>query len=384
MRLYQNIWLNRLLFLLSFVFLSSFEVKVRIFSSQEVKKILIYSNCSIIKGEKHNRDLSIDTHNGMIRLFADKKVYYGKDFLIKFCNNEFKIKISNKERNYKGSLYVYLSKASKMVVVNNVDLEDYVLSVVEDETSSIKNIEAIKANAVAARSYVLAAYKTRHGGEDYHFCDLTHCQLYRGVKKFRSSVVKAVKETNGYIITYKGNPIWAMYHSVCGGRTEDAFLLWGYDTMPYLKSVSDKIDGVALCKTGWGYRWRTKISKKRMKDFLLSYHLIDKNEKVVDIKISSFTLSGRVNTITFITDKKSFDMRGVDFYHLIGRKISWLAIKSTWFVISSDKKYYIFDGQGYGHGVGMCQKGADKMAELGYSWQDIIHYYYKNVDIVKL
>lgn len=382
MRLFQNTEFNKF-FLVFCLFLCSFDVKVRIFSGSDIKKINIRSSCVYIEGKKENSDIDINLISGKIRITSKDKIFYGKEFHLKFCDNEFAVKFKKTERIYNGDLFIYAEK-NNLILVNRLDIEDYISGVIEPETRNIKNIEAIKANAVAARSYVFASYKQRHHDERYNFCDLTHCQLYQGKKVLKKEILKALKDTEGYIITYKSKPVWAMYHSVCGGRTEDASNIWGYDTMPYLVGREDKIHNINLCSEGWGYRWKTKISKKRMLKVLRKARLISENENIKELKVYSTFKSGRVEKLAIITSKRTFYIRAIDFYHIIGRNLNWLAIKSIWFDLSSDDRYWIFDGKGYGHGVGMCQVGADKMAEMGYNWKEIIHHYYSGVKIEKI
>ncbi|MCX7641349.1 MAG: SpoIID/LytB domain-containing protein [Elusimicrobiales bacterium] len=372
-----------LIVLITFLPVNSFEVKVKIFSSKLLKDFKINSKCLKIKDEIINDKVSVLVRGKKIVIITNNKLYEDDVFEIEPCNEIFEVIIKKEKRIYKGKLILYL-KNDIIIPVNVVDIDDYILSVVEYETQIMKNIEAIKANAVAARSYVLASYNRRHQRDYYHFCDLTHCQLYKGFQNIRDVVKKAVDNTKGYVILYNGKPAWSMYHSICGGKTEDALDVWGYDSMPYLSSIDDKIFNFPLCSFGWGYRWRTKISKKKIGYMLYKSGLIEKKDEVSYISIYNRSKSGRVKNLIIKTNKKLLNIRGIDFYHLVGRRINWFAIKSTLFDVKYDKKYFIFEGKGYGHGVGMCQHGADKMAELGYSWNDIINHYYKNVEIVKI
>lgn len=382
MKFFQNTGF-KLILIMFFIFLNGFDLKVRIFSNQKIKELKILSDCFFIDGKSDESDvIRVIYLNGVLRILSNKDIYEGSKFNISFCNDKFSVQVGSFKRLYYGKLILYLKNKS-IIAVNEIDLENYLISVLENETSSMKNIEAIKANAVVSRTYVVASLNRRHPNEEYNFCDLTHCQLYRGFNKIRDIVIKAVEQTKGYIVYYKGKPPWTMYHSVCGGKTEDAFDIWGYDTMPYLKSVNDEINGHKLCSYAWGYRWRTKISKKRMDKFFHDLKILKNNEKIIDLFVDEVSVSGRVKKIAIKTDKRILYLRGIDFYHLFGRNVNWLAIKSTNFQIKKDKKYFIFEGHGYGHGAGMCQAGAEKMGELGYSWKEILRHYYYNVDIIK-
>lgn len=340
-----------------------------------VDKSFVYIN-----EKKIGNSFNVYSYKDGIKLDIDNKIYFLKDVKIKI-NGTIKIKSKRKERYYKGTVELKNLKGF-LFAVNTVDFEDYILSVTDSETRHMKNIEAIKANAIAIRSYALAAVN-RHEKQGYNFCDLTHCQLYKGFKDISEKTYKAVRETSGIIMEFDKKPIWAMYHSVCGGETENAMDVWNYDTMPYLVSIKDNIGFKTLCSQGWGYRWRTKISIKRFERFLQKSIFKNKTEKFMEISNIVYSDSLRVKSLDVISDKRKITISGINFYHIIGRELGWMAVKSTAFNVSKDKKYIIFNGKGYGHGVGMCQAGADKMGELGYNYKDILNHYYKGIKIVK-
>lgn len=333
-----------------------------------------------INEKKIENSFVIYSYKDKIKLDENNKISFLKEVKLKI-NGTVKITSKKKERYYKGTIEVKNLKGF-LFMVNTVDLEDYVLSVTDSETRHMRNLEAIKANAVSIRSYAIAA-GNRHEKQGYNFCDLTHCQLYKGFKDIRENTYKAVRETSGVIMEFDKKPIWAMYHSVCGGETENAKDVWNYDTMPYLVSVKDDVGFKTLCSEGWGYRWRTKIRIKRFERFLQKSVFKNKSEKFVEISNIVYTDSGRVKSFDIISDKRKITISGINFYHIIGRELGWMAIKSTAFTVSRDNKYIIFEGKGYGHGVGMCQAGADKMGELGYGYRDILNHYYKNTKMVK-
>ncbi|MEF3281032.1 MAG: SpoIID/LytB domain-containing protein [Elusimicrobiota bacterium] len=363
--------------------LVSFDVKVRILSNKKLNNVVltpINDSLILMDGKEFKNPIKIYAYNDEVKVdFMGKLVLKKKNVDISI-KEEAKIKFTGGERYYKGNLN-FKSVGGYLFIVNSINIEDYVAAVAAKETANMKNFEAIKANVIAIRTYAIAA-ANRHIKEGYNFCDLTHCQLYVGFKDISEKIYKAVKDTEGVIITYKGKPIWAMYHSVCGGRTETGFDVWGYDTMPYLVSVRDEINGKYFCSSAWGYRWRTKISIKKFESFLKK-GIIKKNEKFINIGNVYYTDGGRVREFEIITNRRKISISGINFYHRIGKALGWLVIKSTAFEITREKKYIIFNGKGYGHGAGMCQAGSDGMAGFGYDYKDILKHYYKDIKIVK-
>jgi len=376
---------NFILISVTFFFISM-DVKVGIVSNRktsDIKIIPVNDSSLVINGKEIKNKLRIFFNKRqIIRINCGDEILEFKNIARILINGTASISNRSNQRYYRGIIDIEIRNNS-LFMINTIDLEDYVLSVLESEAQNVENFEAMKANAVAIRTYAIAA-KSRHIKDGYNFCDLTHCQFYRGFKNIRDITYKAVNETKGIIMEYKGVPIWAMYHSVCGGRTEDAYDVWGYDTMPYLKSVRDTIGRVNLCSEGFGYRWITKISIKRFDSFVKKIISKNRKEKFLNIKNIIYSKSGRVLKFDIVSDKKKYTLSGVDFYHIAGRSFGWLAIKSTAFEVKRDNKYIIFNGRGYGHGVGMCQAGAEKMGELGFDYKKILKHYYSDIKFVKL
>lgn len=381
--LHLKIFILFLLLILNTSILTSYEIKVRILTKTQPKNIQVipYQNSTLIINNKEIKSpVSIysDGKNKIKVKYKNKTSFINGELNIKI-NGYARVKI-RKGRVYKGNLII-TSQGNYLKIINKLDLEDYVLATTNAETKNMKNIEAIKANSIAIRTYSLVSLN-RHIREGYNLCDLTHCQLYTGFENIREIVKKAVRETEGIIMVYKNKPIWALYHANCGSRTENAKDVWGYKTTPYLKSVEDSIGNIYLCSHGRRYRWITKISKKRFEEFLRK-KITGSKEKFTDIKVISHTKSGRAKELEIITNKNKKIISAIDFYHIIGRSLGWLAVKSTFFEIEKESKYIIFKGRGYGHGVGLCQEGADTMGELGYTYIQILKHYYKGIKLVK-
>ncbi len=262
--------------------------------------------------------------------------------------------------NYKGKIEVWKGQKG-LYVINELPLEEYVKSVVYSETTDDWPLEALKVQAIVARTYAVRQIM-KNRDKLYHLSSSTLHQLYRGNQKDRL-IEQAVNETKGLIVTYKGKPIEALYHSTCGGRTEYAEEVFSKKE-PYLRSVKND------CSISPYWRWRKRIGKREIERAL-------KIENLKDLKIVSHTKSGRVKELKIITESRTLEITAKDLRRILG----WKHLPSTWFKISKEGNSFVFDGRGYGHGVGLCQWGALEMALKGYDFKYILGYYYPGTKI---
>jgi len=358
------------------------DIKVRLFSNKNLFTVNLYAKNDdyIILDNKKFKDIQVSIDNSKIKIKSNNSIKSIKKAEFK-GNSLIFIKTPNNERAYYGKILIENEKG-RLKIINEIDLEKYLESVVYSETTDLSYFEAYKAHSVIARTYTLKAIN-RHIKNGYNLCDNTHCQLYLGFKNVKPEIIKAVKSTSGEILVYRGQPIWAFYHSICGGATEDSENVWGYEKKEYLQSVVDGSRERPYCFNAPGFKWRTKIAKNKFQAFIEKY--IFKNKDILtEIIISSRTSSGRIKDLIFKSKNQSRDIKSVEFYHYIGKYFGWDAVRSTNFKIYYDKKYIIFEGFGNGHGVGLCQHGADEMAKLGYNYKQILFHYYKNVKLIRL
>ena len=263
--------------------------------------------------------------------------------------------------------------------VEEVDLEKYICNVVAGEMPASYEMEALKAQAVVARTYTL--YKSlnpKHENAD--ICDSSSCCQAWISKDDRfakweeaeregnwEKIEKCVSDTKGLIITYNKEPINAFFHSNSGGTTEIPKEVWGGDNYPYLQVVQTSgEEGYKQFSSEASYTFDEILNKLKEKygDINIDF---SKND---DIKILDYTESGRVKTIKF----GNHELSGVETRTLLG-------LKSTNFEFYKNDDNITFIVKGYGHGVGMSQTGADSMAKDGASFEDIIHHFYSNVFI---
>lgn len=293
-----------------------------------------------------------------------------------------KVEISKKETNKKETNTVkkentktkqeeskenktYVTVYRKKGTVEQIELEEYLVGVVAAEMPASFNSEALKAQAVLARTYALKKISKGEKLTDtvstQAYIDKNEMQKKWGndYSKYYNKIVAAVNSTKGQVVKYNGNYIEALYHSTSNGKTESAKEVWGQD-IPYLKSVDSSWDK----KTSAYLKIENKEFNTLMKILGID---IDKN---TNIEILSKDESGRVSKIK-VEDKV---YTGVEFRTLLG-------LRSTDFDITITDNGLEIITRGYGHGVGMSQYGANEMAKLGYNYKDIINHYYQNVKI---
>lgn len=253
----------------------------------------------------------------------------------------------------------------------NINLEDYIIGVVAAEMPASFELEALKAQAVAARTF--AMYKKETRNLDYDLIKGVKDQAYKDNKtlltqwniNFFTNYLKirqAVEETQGQVLTYNGEIINAFYFSMSNGYTENCELVFAQD-LPYLNSVSSKWDNESLNN----YSYTINFSKE---DFCSSLGITCDSVEIQDITRSD---SNRVLTITI--NNQTF--KGTEIRSKLG-------LRSTDFDIVINESGVTITTRGYGHGVGMSQYGANGMAKEGYSYEEIVKYYYQNTEITNL
>jgi len=262
--------------------------------------------------------------------------------------------------HYPGKIEVWRDAAA-MYLINELPLEDYVGSVVSAEVGPNWDVEALKAQAVIARTYVLYQ-KNANSAQKYDVTSSVLHQVYKGsVEDARVSY--AVMQTEGEVLTYDGKLIEAFYHSTCGGRTEDSEEVFG-KKYPYLRPVESTCD-ISPYST-----WERKIP-------------VDELERALDlrdirkIKILSYTKTKRVRTLAVVHKTGTLTVKATDLRKLLG----WTRLPSTNFKLTRDKADFVFEGKGYGHGVGLCQWGALELAREGKNYRDILAFFYPGTTI---
>ncbi|MGQ9628751.1 MAG: SpoIID/LytB domain-containing protein [bacterium] len=282
-------------------------------------------------------------------------------------------------RRYRGEIEI-IQKDGWLLVINELPFEEYLYGVLPREVPHLWPHEALKAQAVASRTFALfhVEYNSSDapGGErgyrEYDLESSVSAQVYGGYDSERESTNRAVDDTRGLVMTYRGNLIQAYFHSNSGGYTESAENVWRtVGKQDYLVSVEDPYSREAS-----DYSWTTSLSLSRIRAILLSvgYNL----GELYDIEPVLVSPSGRVVKLAV---KHS---RGVEIVWANDWRI-WMGperIRSLLFTMERRGQTIVFNGRGFGHGVGLSQSSAKLMADMGIGFEDILKYFYRGVEII--
>lgn len=304
----------------------------------------------------HPQEIRVITNSDTFILQSKNNCLYinEKEETMFFSKGESIIEIQGKiKRTYQGTLKVYPG-LEEIIIINRVKIDNYLASVVGAEMGKAP-IEAQKAQAIVSRTYLFKNLK-RH--KNYDFCDLTHCQVYKGKESETEKSRRVVRETAG-IMLWKGKELAdVFYHSTCGGRTADfSSIFEGNNEL--LISVPD----TNFCKNSPHYRWEWRLSFE--------------DAPFKEIKILRRASDGRVTEIE-VDGKKE---RGWEFRMRIARQFGWNKLRSSLFTVEKKVTYFHFKGKGFGHGLGMCQWGAKGMAEQGKTAEEILKHYFPKLQL---
>ncbi len=279
-------------------------------------------------------------------------------------NNTF-IRINGKR--YRDTVIVK-NVSNALTVINELGIDGYLFGVLPVEVSPKWHIEALKAQAVVSRTYVLNNLG-KYSKKGYDLSSDIFSQVYRGVEVENPSTNEAVSNTGGMVLTYKNELARAYFHSCCGGYTADIKNVWG-NFIEYMQGVT-----CPYCKNSHQYYWNVTITPADIKQKLNSkgYMVGD----IKDIKFLFRTGSGRIQDMYIIHSKGKLKITCHHFRMAVGPNI----IKSTLLTIDRSKPEFYFHGRGWGHGVGMCQWGAKALAERGKSYRGILKFYMPGVKV---
>lgn len=350
------------------------------------------------------------------------------------------------EQVFQGNLTLKLRGDGTIAVINEINLEDYLESVISSEMNNAAPKEFLKAHAILSRSWLLAALERKknvgqitgpegkinedeiirwYDREDHDFYDVCaddHCQRYQGVTKIISAQAgEAVRESRGMVITSGGKICDARYSKACGGLTENFQTAWNDIHVPYLASISDsplphrsiRTEGeasqwilsepVAYCnakdenildkilpdfdrETNDFFRWTVKYAREELEQILGEKSGIDFGTLQAIVPLQRGP-SGRISRLKIIGSKKSVTV-GKELE--IRRWLSRSHLYSSAFVVEADTdakgkvRQFRFHGAGWGHGVGLCQIGAAVMASQGFSAKEILGHYFPGTELLKV
>jgi len=311
----------------------------------------------------HARHAAIEAQNKTLKLNGAALGQEG--FVISPSNGQV---LSLSGIPYRGKVKVQKNARGGLDIINILPLEAYLYGVVPKEMPAHWFPEALKAQAVAARTYALYLMdKSRN--RDYDVLPTTASQVYGGVAVEAEKATRAVDDTKGIVLLHNDLPVLAYFHANSGGMTEDVRQVWTVE-IPYLKSVPDEYSLKAP-----GCTWKRTFNLDEIR------RALNKNSLEVGaiemISSEDRSPSGRIMKIRITHEGAETLLSGNDFR----LKIDPTLIKSTSFNMTCNGREVSFEGKGYGHGVGMSQWGAYIMAREGHSYRDILQYYYQGVEI---
>lgn len=353
------------------------DIKVRIHSEKSVHSIdfIVFSGTYQLqdtagntvklfnKGDSlHIAPLNFD----LVILTKTDTIFCGKHLKLRSVGflNIFQLTAGKSTRLYDDDLSISLRVDKSLWLINEVELEHYVAGVVQSEAGIAKNAEFYKVQAVAARTYTLKNID-KHAAEGYHMCDQTCCQVYKG-RCANTEIMMATSKTAGQIIidTISKQPIIAVFHSNSGGQTCNSEDVWGRP-LPYLRSVNDPY---SVAQTS--YSWQKSMPRSEWLDYLKRNFDYPVSDPASAAKVTSFSQGSRQVYLT-----GNIGLRKVR---------EDLKLRSTFFSIKEEGGNVCFVGKGFGHGVGMSQEGAINMAKQGFSYIDILKFYYLGTEITTI
>jgi len=276
-------------------------------------------------------------------------------------------------RPYRGAIELRRTPAGRLTVINALELEAYLYGVIKGEIDPRWPPEAVKAQAVAARTLVLErlhASPEKPALAGYDLPATTDAQVYLGAAAEDPAATAAVDATRGLLATYEGRPIFAAYHSNSGGHTEDSENVWG-TVYPYLRAVPDPY---ALGAPGGEWKARLPLASVEAG---LRRGGVDLTS-LADVEPGRVTPWGRVVTVRLIAeDGRAQEVNANRFRLLIGPGV----VRSTMFAVSRAAGDIRFTGRGSGHGVGLDQWGARALAFQGRTFEQILKYYYTGISV---
>jgi stage II sporulation protein D len=348
------------------------QIKVQSFTIKpELGNYIVWANGIEVLNTTANPSIKLTYLNDSIELkSADRLV--GKFKRIKFSSSDqgatFQVKMllpERKPRLYQDNIIVDVEQGN-LKCINEIELDNYVGGVVQAESGRLSHPEFYKVQTILARTFALAHIQ-KHALEGFSLCDHTHCQAYFG-KPTELNIIKSVFETKNKIVVDENlNLIEAAFHSNSGGQTLNSEDVWG-SKLSYLRSVNDSFS-LKMPNA----KWERKIAKDDWISYLKIKHNYPVDDEDAKLLAFNFKQDTRKPFLESNNIKVPLKIVRTDFQ-----------LKSTFFSIVPKDDSLIFKGKGFGHGVGMCQEGAMRMAKLGYTYLDILNFYYQNTQLIDL
>lgn len=270
--------------------------------------------------------------------------------------------------------------------IRRVPLEDYVRGAILSEFAPADGDPAVirrmlEVQAVISRTYALA-HAGRHARDGYDLCSTTHCQLYEPARlrtsRWAAAAAAASEGTKGTVLLYDRTLASAVYHADCGGRTSAPVAVWGGTSFPYLAGGVD--DGPAAAAHA---EWRHEVRRDALRKALGADKRTDPGARLDDVQVIERDGAGRVVRLR-LKGEHDRELTGVLFRDVVTRALGVKTIKSTMFDVQRRGAALVFDGRGFGHGVGLCQAGALARIKAGADPSSVLARYFPGTRLVRL
>ena len=273
----------------------------------------------------------------------------------------------NKVR-YQGTIRIIPEANGTFLVIEETEIEKFLSGVLGSEMPLSWNTDTLFAQAVAARTFTMYK-KKKHEFDTYHINRLD--LAYNGISNINLKAENIVEKSKGVIMVHDRKIFPGYFHSTCGGHTEDVYHIFKRKSIKPLSGVP-----CGYCKFSKHFRWKTDINKKEISKRV--YGPNSKYSSSISIKPINLGPGGHAANIEIRNSKNKKTIDANNFRLLIGAN----KLKSTAFSTRNNGKSLTISGKGWGHGVGLCQYGSQKMSSLGYKWHEILRHYYPGIDFV--
>lgn len=271
-----------------------------------------------------------------------------------------------KQRKYEDDFEI-TSSGSTLTIVNLVDMDNYLAGVVESEGGGGQSLEYYRVQGLMSRTYLLK-YINKHSKEGFSLCDRVHCQAYHSMMRFTPIIDEAIKTTQGMVMVDEDNNfVDSYFHANCGGQTCEPDYVWN-NSIPYLKTFVD-----TFCIYTKQAVWEKSVPRVEWEKYLVKEFNFPIYDSLWNSQLYSFQQDQR----------KAFYVDPVLGIPLRDLRIQF-NLKSTFFSTSLDGANVVIKGKGFGHGVGLCQEGAMKMAKYGFNYKQIAEFYFPGIKVINL
>ncbi|MFO0728858.1 MAG: SpoIID/LytB domain-containing protein [Myxococcota bacterium] len=286
-----------------------------------------------------------------------------------FVESEHGVRVEG--RLYLGRITVEReAKKGSLIVINRLPLETYLLGIVGSEMSPEWPLEALKAQAVAARTYALERHMMMQAADRPYDLEATVLsQVYQGAERIRPSVVTAVVSTRGEVLSYRHQLAQALFHSTCGGKTVSAERAFG-NRVPYLVP-----EPCPWCRDSTRYRWSMSLVLDKLEKQLQKAGLLSGKGK-----LSALERGTTEGSLLATVGKKTVELSAKQVRAALG----YMVMMSDRFTATTTEGRVEIEGVGFGHGVGMCQWGARGQAERGLGHVEILEHYYRGAEVKRI